>query len=302
MGNKLILTGTTITDLTAPVLLQVDPLESAGSLALYEPAHPAGPMAAGVPVNGTAIPNLLAAKALTMIPTATAATLAGQVALGSSFTGAKGRIERTGKGGIHLITSQNAGAGIDVNTYARCESSALLGTFLNANPTHDIFYSIWARITRLSVAGTAANPLQSKMTNPTSANSINFYSRTGAGGDTEYPNTAARIGYRHSANLYPEALGPLIQNIAVDTATAWAAATATVLMHGGTGVVAGIAADYAKAHSIVFYRAYLEDLTVSGRTYAQVDALDIAEYTKQCVTAGGRYVGDTYSDPATLVP
>jgi len=39
---------------------------------------------------------------------------------------------------------------------------------------------------------------------------------------------------------------------------------------------------------------YLEDLTVSGRTYADVDALDNALYT-EAFGAGGAYSGDTYT-------
>lgn len=52
--------------------------------------------------------------------------------------------------------------------------------------------------------------------------------------------------------------------------------------------------------SSIFYRAYIEDLTVSGRTYAEVDAIDYALYTKEVLTPGGRYYGDTYTDPATI--
>ena len=48
------------------------------------------------------------------------------------------------------------------------------------------------------------------------------------------------------------------------------------------------------------YRMYIEDLTVSGRTYAQVDAIDYAQFTKDVLTVGGRYYGDTYTDPTTL--
>lgn len=47
-------------------------------------------------------------------------------------------------------------------------------------------------------------------------------------------------------------------------------------------------------------RAYVEDLTVSGRTYAEVDAIDHALYTKEVLTPGSRYYGDTFTDPATI--
>jgi len=50
----------------------------------------------------------------------------------------------------------------------------------------------------------------------------------------------------------------------------------------------------------VIYRAYMEDLQVSGRSYAAVDAIDFEQFTKHVLTAGGRYYGDTYTDPATI--
>ena len=43
----------------------------------------------------------------------------------------------------------------------------------------------------------------------------------------------------------------------------------------------------------------IEDLTVSGRTYAEVDALDYALY-QAAFAADGRYHGDTNTDPSTL--
>lgn len=55
-----------------------------------------------------------------------------------------------------------------------------------------------------------------------------------------------------------------------------------------------------KAASRVLYRWYLEDLTVSGRTYAEVLAADYALY-QQAFGVGGRYYGDTLpTDPSTI--
>ena len=67
------------------------------------------------------------------------------------------------------------------------------------------------------------------------------------------------------------------------------------------GIDTSISSTYAnKLHSWILYRTYVEDLSVSGRTYAEVDALDYALYEKHVLTADGRYYGDTYTDPATL--
>lgn len=51
--------------------------------------------------------------------------------------------------------------------------------------------------------------------------------------------------------------------------------------------------------SCVLYRVYMEDLTVSGRTFAAVDALDNDDYTT-AFAAGSRYAGDTWTDPTTI--
>lgn len=70
--------------------------------------------------------------------------------------------------------------------------------------------------------------------------------------------------------------------------------------YGATFAPSSGANPYVNPGAFLFYRAYIEDLTVSGRSYAAVDALDYAEYTKQVTTAGGRYYADTYTDPATI--
>jgi len=54
-----------------------------------------------------------------------------------------------------------------------------------------------------------------------------------------------------------------------------------------------------KSASGIFYKLYIEDLTVSGRSYEQVDAIDFALYTS-AFSAGGKYYGDSFTDPATI--
>ena len=49
--------------------------------------------------------------------------------------------------------------------------------------------------------------------------------------------------------------------------------------------------------SMVFYRGYCEDLTVSGRTYAQVAAIDLALFNT-AFASGGKFNGDTNTAPS----
>ena len=54
-----------------------------------------------------------------------------------------------------------------------------------------------------------------------------------------------------------------------------------------------------KAVDFVLYDFYLEDLTVSGRNFADVDALFAAKHA-QIHGTNGRFVGDTWRDPASI--
>lgn len=53
--------------------------------------------------------------------------------------------------------------------------------------------------------------------------------------------------------------------------------------------------------SWILYRIYIEDLSLSGRTYEQVKAIDDAEFAK-AFAAGGKFFDDTWNDPATVLP
>lgn len=68
----------------------------------------------------------------------------------------------------------------------------------------------------------------------------------------------------------------------------------------GVGTIgAWIGGNYNKATSRIIYRARIEDLTVSGRTYEEVEAIDFALYTA-AFAVGGKFYGDTYTDPTTF--
>lgn len=66
-------------------------------------------------------------------------------------------------------------------------------------------------------------------------------------------------------------------------------------MTGAEGRAALVAS--AGAPSFALYRLYIEDMTVSGRDYAEVEAIDLAAYTRE-FAAGGKFYGDTFTTPA----
>jgi len=51
--------------------------------------------------------------------------------------------------------------------------------------------------------------------------------------------------------------------------------------------------------SMIFYRFYCEDLSLSGRTREAVAALD-DELFAEAFAVGGKFYGDTYTDPSTF--
>lgn len=279
-------------DLPDPVM------PTAGTLALFEFAHPLGAFPSGVPSNGQALRNIAREQAAAAIGGTEASTDTALVV--ASYTAGAALLQRTGKGGVHSAHSQSAAASGGI--YVPYPVAVL--NFLAANPDHDIYMSMWGRITRpgnstQAWAGIsfAASPSPSQMLASISQDGNN------------YPTSATRLGTRRvpSGAWRPSqtpsvAAGPLFGSVGV---SAYSGTPESVQRKGKamsirTGEPFTGSTVPADQLSGVLYRAYLEDLTISGRTYAQVDALDYELFTKEVVTAGGRYYGDTFTDPATL--
>lgn len=286
MGRKIVLTGTTLTDTNAPRLTIIDPIESAGSMLLIEPMHPSQQWAAGTPATGAVIPNLLNGMLGTGDATLDIA--------GSVTNGVRGILERSGKGGLHGIISQAetlpSGSGIKI------APSPALFAYVYANLGHEYYISAWDRLTRVN-PDAAASPTRDYSTASTTGTGIAH-----AAPATWNIPSSILLGSRVLGN----ALGGRFANVAVGAAVM---ANSSAMNGTALPVWAGAALTYnqsvlatrnGKWPSFVFYRVYIEDLTVSGRTYAQVDAIDYALYTKEVLTPGGRYYGDTFTDPATL--
>lgn len=291
----MIVLDTEITDTTAPKLALVDPIESSGSLLLIEPGHPT---AGAVPAlaNGAVMANLFRANALAVVGSGGVSDMDAEVVVSGTITD-RVRMEYTAKKGIHGYATQVDGvvpAGTGVLVSAKAGLRAFAG-FKKATG-HDIFYSVWQRTTRQAVAqntilvehGSAANAEQNVIFRKTT---IQF----GDGSNVALPGA--------SQGADASGLGLLRRSTGARTANASLDNTANVL-GAEWGAPAGsynnaVAAFRDDLPSWVLYRFYVEDLTVSGRTYAEVDAIDAALYSA-AFGAGGRYAGDTFTDPATL--
>lgn len=285
---------TTFDDTTLPIL-RADPiLPASGALLLLEPGHPAAGTISLA--SGSPMPNIAAAQAATLLAVASDAVRSTLTWQGISEAGTtKGKVERSAKGGIHTILTASALATGD-GLVIRPDQAIV--DYLVAHPSNDLYVSLWARPTRHTGA-TMGYSATSFSTSESGSELLYALESNGA----TLPSVTNRLGGT-SNPATPASGSPLFMNVAVGAYT-------------GTIAKSGAAArDFTKlwgvgSHrpffnltagnpSAILYRVYIEDLTVSGRSYATVSALDYQLYTDEVLASGGRYNGDTYTDPATI--
>lgn len=290
MAGIRIVIPSSFTDNTLPVLREDPILPKAGALYLIEPTHTVSPWSAGVPANEALLPNVAKTQAEALLGVGnTNATFYRS----ANFSGNIGFMERSAKGGLHSIATQtndvaNAGGSI--------RYSQAFNNYLYANQDHEYFFSLWSRVTRPP------------------ASAIEFISQVGSGnGSTDlaitvheqvnsrtYPTSAPGVTHRREAvprGVNGEALVNMANKAWKTAPTSSSFTAAAAVFSNGTGVQNNRLNQHA---SWIFYRMYVEDLTVSGRTAAQVDAIDNELYLRQVMTPGGRYYGDTFTSPSTL--
>jgi hypothetical protein len=204
--------------------------------------------------------------------------------------------ERSTLGGWHTIMSQTNNTVANQSTSV--QSKTALQSYLMANPDHSYYFSVWDEVTRVA---TANQPSQAQIGNNTSNGMmiLDAISSPGAGdipsagqilGHFENVGTINAVGNRFRALAWNQHSGTLVNWVAY------------MMANGTYGPFASLPGSYGnKSASRVTYRVYLEDLTVSGRTYAQVEAADYALY-QAAFSAGGRYYGDTVPTNPSTVP
>lgn len=284
MGNQITLSDVVFSDSTLPVLRD-DPLLSSGSLVLVDFGHSKGRLS-GVPSNGTLVNNIAGSIA---------SGLVGSVSVSpdilTGFTSSAMVPELSGKGGLHVIKSKVN----DTNaTRFTLRLPAAIKAYLLANPTHGYYFSMWQQFTRKFDANNA--PL---MIFGESAYSVNFLMNLGSSGAVQGAATNV-LGQATTLNPFVAA-GPAKLQLAVSkvTGTLLSLAYTDLFIFGGVPSAGVMDAALKKGGSQIMYRVYLEDLTVSGRTYAEVKTLDDALYAA-AFAPGGKFYGDTYTDPSTL--
>jgi hypothetical protein len=285
MGLQIPLPGVHFTDTARPILRDDPILPDLGALLLVDPTHPLGAWSAGVPAT---VPNLVSAQAA-VTAVAAESTLNTVTVTNTFASGAQGILERSGKGGLHGISSQVSSVSAN---YARLVLPVGVSDYVYANPNNDYYVSSWGRITRNGhpTNATATYYFLHGLAYTTAAWNIGVQARSS--GNMSSQSSVDRLGLAATK----ETDGRYIVTSAVGTKPSGITAKPTVLSRFGPS--SGTEVNGTPSH--ILYRVYIEDLTKSGRTWADVNALDVAEYTKQVKTAGGRYYGDTFTDPTTI--
>lgn len=302
MAVQIKIPGVTFTDADDLPVVRTDSIFPAqGALALIDPTHPVSSWSSGVPANGGTVPNVAWEQAAAMLGSGTEGSLAASIYnVGLSST--QGLVERSGKGGLHAIVSPTVTFS-DATVGFNVAIPTAIFNYIRTNSTHKYYASVWQKVTR--AASTASVVLFSTI------NSDANYALSFSALSNQYLN-----GTLDTAGAVDDTVGNRFRNMAstpgntgsfgADTIandTTYAPSARSVFLvgnrHNNNGISSG-GARRGKGGSRILYRYYLEDLTVSGRTYAQVDTLDRALFAALCNTAGGRYYGDTFTDPATI--
>lgn len=296
MGLRIVVPGASF---SGPYIHPIDPtLPREGSLLLLEPGHPMDPWEGIIPAS---IPNLVAdSAAATGFP----ATLTQQ---SGSETGlnATNRAERTSKGGLHLAhnpTDETGSSGWALR-FVRAEVNAL------KDLKHNLYQSVWGRVTDGHTAPASGTMIQHGV----GGGHVSAFRKSGFSGVL---GTAGHIVYKRGSDaaVLDTSLGIPVGSIFIasnlDTALFYTQQPTHVyfttsdtewllMLLGNVGFQdASLRGDQG---SQIYYRVYVEDLTISGRTWEEAYTADLAEYTKQVLTEGGRYYGDTWTDPAVLL-
>lgn len=303
VGRVLIIPGLKFNNPDAPKLVGVDVIESEGSLLLIDPTHPSGGWPGGVGPSGSTVRNVLWKKAQAVYGAGSEASLVPTLNY-AGMSGVTGLLERSLKGGLHALVSQAPGLVSANNTpYARIDIDLEMRKWLFQHPTNKLYVSVWGQVTRTYKSG----PVDESFTRDAATSVVVV--ATGSG------NQRVALGQRSAVQNElgklmndEKTIGPVFMNAASSAWTTNPASESAIytdlLGIGNTGVnntySNGPTTSKTRWPSWVIYRVYVEDLTVSGRTYQQVHDIDYALYKKHVLTEGGRYYGDTYTDPKTL--
>jgi len=288
MNGKMIKLQVAATDQTLPVLYP-DSLLSPGSLVLLDASR------LGIensPTSGDYALNNIA-KDTSAIMTGSDETGVKPIYKLTGYAASGMKVERTAKKGLHVVMSKVNDV---ASQYLQIEMPLKIRDYIAGNNGHKFYMSHWLRNTRLADTTTSAFAYFMQ-------NTSNYYYNANALANTPDGATPSRwLGGKRSPGLAPwyNTTGNKFTSSGFTGVTGSPVNPLGRLFYVGNETAYGSFTIH-KGWSMVLYRTYIEDLTVSGRTYAEVEAIDFDLYTK-AFDVGGRFYGDTFSDPATILP
>lgn len=283
----------------------VDPILTTGSVWLVDPTHPIEPWGPGVPENMDTVPNLVAHHP-EFLPDDVEDAMEVSFVADGNLANEFGTVERTTKGGLHIILGRD---GIDdFLSHSGGKYYAALQHVCNPTPTewstrmygttgangayqHSFYLSTWMHITR-EQGDNGDEPYYASLFGRASQGHLTVAHRmkTSTGHRQSPQIKDVTEGVHFNASSSPSPLSTATMSSTTDL---WA----YPFIGGHVPSYNRLAGTREYAPSMILYRSYLEDLTVSGRTFEQVAAIDQAMFERDCLTPGGRYYGDEFTDP-----
>lgn len=294
MARKLVIPGLKI-DPSAPKLATIDQaMPEQGMIALIEPGHSYEPFT-GALATGVYLPNIALAQAKAQAGLSHAVgDNAYRPAISKTGTSEPSIFERSSKGGIHVAPSRAAGSSSGVQFgyigNSRPSLENVFGTWMNSIASHSFYVAQWGRWTRLLPVLTSGGYQISQIGG---SNTLGAMYGRGAGqtGEIAYPT-----GGSQRTGVFGENIGPIAQLAPFFIDAAWVPNLSPAPSNINASWWARInhtGSEPEKSPAMVFYDWVIEDLTVSGRTYAQAHAAWFGKYTREVKTAGGKYYNDT---------
>jgi hypothetical protein len=272
MGLKYLLEGAAFVDARFPLLYNDERMND-GSLLLIDFSHSATGVD-GVPAHNQIIPNIAAETAEKITGGGDAESLG--VTFFNTFTSPHAAFERTSKGALHgVVSNTDQGGG-----RAYLLLGAELKSHIAANSSREYAVFIWVNVTRASAA--ASNYFDYlQFANIASASTNRLL--LGAVSNT--------VGVQRSSKSDVGMIGTVNSNPDLNQGYpfAWGNIQAYDSLQPNVG------------RSVVLYSVHLVDVAASGKTFAELDAADAASFDR-AFAEGGRFYGDTYSDPDLVLP
>lgn len=290
-----------------------DPILTKGSVYLIDPSHPMRPWESGVPIGGGSVPNLVSSHNL---PDGLSEAPAMKFYADPLLAGEHGLVERSAKGGLHVVVSQSSQAVKDTPGayYAGVADRAptappsvtpLQQWLFDGAYSHGFYMSLWARVTRPSKDGPRSvwvSQLVNHMSSSAHYNVALVTMQPPAENDHRPPPSSPNFAGtdRDMAGVGAKFNAVASHGKSNDSPTSANNAYVVPFVLGAAGTVNQYLDTKGSSPSMILYRAYLEDLTVSGRTFAEVREIDRRLYDREVLTPGGRYHGDGFTDPSTI--